>query len=160
MSVCVCAGSSLLRGLISSCGERRLLSMWYAGFSLRCLLGLLSTDSQAAGSAAAAPGLCSPGSVAAAPGLWSPGSAAVAHELWSLGSAAAAPWLCSPGSRALEPGLSSCGARVQLLCGMWGLPGPGTKPTRPALAEGFLPTEPPGKLPPLFKAKRLVFLKR
>ena len=29
--------------------------------------------------------------------------------------------------------------------GMWDLPGPGIEPRSPALASGFLTTEPPGK---------------
>ena len=32
-----------------------------------------------------------------------------------------------------------------MLCGMWDLPGPGIEPVSPALAGGFLTTEPPGK---------------
>ena len=39
-------------------------------------------------------------------------------------------------------GLSSGGAQVQLLCGMWNVPGPGIKPMSPALAGGFLSTIP------------------
>ena len=42
-------------------------------------------------------------------------------------------------------GFSSCGAQAQLLCSMWGLPGPGLEPVSPALAGGFLTTAPPGK---------------
>ena len=42
-------------------------------------------------------------------------------------------------------GLSSCGTRASLLPGMWDLPGPGIEPMSPALAGGFLTTEPPGK---------------
>ena len=53
--------------------------------------------------------------------------------------------LSSCGSRAPERRLSSCGARAQLLRGMWDLPGPGLEPVSPALAGGFLTTEPPGK---------------
>ena len=34
---------------------------------------------------------------------------------------------------------------LQLLHGLWGLPGPGLEPTSPALAGGLLTTEPPGK---------------
>ena len=37
----------------------------------------------------------------------------------------------------------SCGAGTQLLHGMWDLPGPGIKPTSPALTGRFLPTGPP-----------------
>ena len=40
---------------------------------------------------------------------------------------------------------SSCGKWAQLLCGTWNLPGPGIEPVSPALAAGFLSTEPPGK---------------
>ena len=63
--------------------------------------------------------------------------------LWSTGSRAAGFSSC--GLRALECRLSSCGTRAQLLCGMWDLPGPGLEPVSPALAGGFLTTEPPGK---------------
>ena len=38
---------------------------------------------------------------------------------------------------------SGCGAGTQLLHGMWDLPGPGIKPTSPALTGRFLPTGPP-----------------
>ena len=41
--------------------------------------------------------------------------------------------------------LSNCGSWVQLLRGMWDLPGPGLEPASPALAGGFLTTAPPGK---------------
>ena len=51
--------------------------------------------------------------------------------------------LQSTGSRCV--GFSSCAARVQLLRGMWNLPGPGLEPVSPALAGGFLTTSPPGK---------------
>ena len=47
--------------------------------------------------------------------------------------------------------LSSCGSRAQLLCGIWDLPRPGLEPVSPALAGGFLTTEPPGKPNPLNK---------
>ena len=63
--------------------------------------------------------------------------------------------LRSPGSRArglsrcnsqaLGHRLNSFGAWAQLLCGLWGLPGSGIKPTSPALAGGFFTTEPPRK---------------
>ena len=46
-------------------------------------------------------------------------------------------------SMALEHRLSSYGARAQLLHGMGDLPGSGTKPMCPALADGFFTTEPP-----------------
>ena len=42
-------------------------------------------------------------------------------------------------------GFSSCGAWAWLPRGMWDLPGPGIKPTFPALAGGFLTTGPPEK---------------
>ena len=51
----------------------------------------------------------------------------------------------SCGSRAIERRLSSCGARAQLLHSMWDLPRPGIEPVSPALAGGFLTTEPLGK---------------
>ena len=41
-------------------------------------------------------------------------------------------------------GLSSCGAWVFWPCGMWDLPRPEMEPVSPALAGGFLTTEPPG----------------
>ena len=44
-----------------------------------------------------------------------------------------------------ERRLSSCDSRAQLLCGMWDPPGPGLKPTSPALAGGSSSTAPPGK---------------
>ena len=53
--------------------------------------------------------------------------------------------LSSCSTQALERRLSSCGSRVQLLCGMWNLPGPGIQLVSPALAGGFLTTAPPGK---------------
>ena len=53
--------------------------------------------------------------------------------------------LSSCGSRSLERRLSSCGAQSQLLRSMWDLPGSGLEPVSPALAGGFLTTEPPGK---------------
>ena len=43
-------------------------------------------------------------------------------------------------SRALENTLSNCGAQAQ-----WDLSRPGMDPMSPALAGGFLTTEPPGK---------------
>ena len=48
----------------------------------------------------------------------------------------------SCGSRAFEHRLSSCGARASLLPSTWGPPGPGTKLTSPAVAGGFVTTEP------------------
>ena len=53
--------------------------------------------------------------------------------------------LSSCGLRALERSLSSCGASAQPLRGMWDPPGPGLKPTFPALAGGFSTTAPPRK---------------
>ena len=41
--------------------------------------------------------------------------------------------------------LSNCGSRAQLLRGMWDFPRPGIEPVSPALADGFLTPEPPGK---------------
>ena len=52
-------------------------------------------------------------------------------------------------------GLSSCGAEGQLLCGMWDLPIPGLETLSPALAGGFLITEPPGKLTRIFRERNL-----
>ena len=51
--------------------------------------------------------------------------------------------LQSTGFRAC--GLSSCRAQTKLPHGTWNLPGPGIEPVLPALAGGFLTTEPPGK---------------
>ena len=56
----------------------------------------------------------------------------------------------SCGFRALERRLSCCGAQVQLLRGLWDLPGSGLEPVSPALAGGFLTTVPPGKPSILF----------
>ena len=78
---------------------------------------------------------------------------------WALGAQAsvvAACGLSSCGSRALEHRRSSCGTQAQLLCGLWDLPGPGLKPVSPALAGGFLTTEPPGKA--LHMLHLLIFL--
>ena len=44
-------------------------------------------------------------------------------------------------------GFSSRGAQVQLLSGMWDLPGPGIKPLSPVLTDEFLATVPLGKHP-------------
>ena len=38
---------------------------------------------------------------------------------------------------------------------MWNLPGAGIEPVSPALAGGFLTTEPPGKVPPLWSCVTL-----
>jgi len=47
------------------------------------------------------------------------------------------------------PELESTGSIVvalaQLLCSMWDVRRPGTKPVSPALAGGFFTTDPPGK---------------
>ena len=53
--------------------------------------------------------------------------------------------LSTCGSQALEHRLSSCGAQAHLCCHLCDLPGPGVEPVSPALAGGFLTTEPPGK---------------
>ena len=45
----------------------------------------------------------------------------------------------------LEPRLSSCGTWLNLPCGIWHLPRPGTEPVSPALEGGFLITGPQGK---------------
>ena len=63
----------------------------------------------------------------------------------SCGSRALERMLSSCDLQALGHRLSSCGARVQLLRGMWDLPGPGLEPVSPASAGGFLTTEPLGK---------------
>ena len=68
-----------------------------------------------------------------------------ARALGAWASVVVTRGLSSCGSQALEHRLSSCGAWAQLLRGMWDLPGPGLEPVSPALAGGFLTTEPPGK---------------
>ena len=47
-------------------------------------------------------------------------------------------------SKTLEHRLNSCGAWVQLIPGMWDLPGSGMEPMSPALAGSFFTTESPG----------------
>ena len=54
--------------------------------------------------------------------------------------------LSSCGFHALERRFNSYGTRGLLLHGMWDIAGSGIKPVSPALAGGFLFTEPPGKL--------------
>ena len=49
------------------------------------------------------------------------------------------------GSRALAHRLSSCGAQALLLCSMWDLARSEITLMSPALADGFLTTEPPEK---------------
>ena len=73
-----------------------------------------------------------------------------ARALGAQASVAVAQGLSSCGSWALERRLSSCGTRASLLHGMWDLPGPGLEPMSPALAGGFLTTEPPGKSPHVY----------
>ena len=73
-----------------------------------------------------------------------------ARALGAWASVVVAHGLSSCGLWALEHRLSSCGTRAQLLRGMWDLPGPGLEPVSPALAGGFLTTEPPGKPLPGF----------
>ena len=46
---------------------------------------------------------------------------------------------------ALERELSSRDPQAELPLGMWNLPGPGTEPAAPDLADGFLTTGPHGK---------------
>ena len=70
-----------------------------------------------------------------------------ARALGSWASVVVAHGLSSCGSQALECRLSSCGALAELLCGMWGLLGPGIEPVSPALAGRFPTTAPPGKPP-------------
>ena len=62
---------------------------------------------------------------------------------WASGVAARGLGSC--GSRALGHRLNSWDARIKLLRGMWGLPGPGIEPVSSALAGGFFSTEPPRK---------------
>ena len=51
----------------------------------------------------------------------------------------------SRGSWVLGCWLRICGSRAQLPCSMGDLPRPGIESVSPALAGGFLTTEPPGK---------------
>ena len=62
--------------------------------------------------------------------------------------------LSSCGSRALECRLSSCGTRALLLRDIWDLPGPGLESMSPALAGGFLTTEPQGR-PDNFNCRKM-----
>ena len=55
---------------------------------------------------------------------------------------------CSAGA-SRGGGFCLCGAQAWLLHGMWDLPSLGTEPMPPALAGGFIITEPPGKPPSL-----------
>ena len=75
--------------------------------------------------------------------LHSTGSKVQASEIAARG-------LSSWGSQAIAQTLNSCGAWASLLHSMWGLPGSGIEPMSPALAGGFLATEPPGKPSYLF----------
>ena len=121
-----------------------------AGFSLRQLLLLWSTGSRHAGFSSCStlaqqlwhvgPSMCG------LQQLWCVGSVVVVCGLQGMqASVVVACRFSSCGSWALEHRLSSCGTRTQLLCGMWDLPRPGIEPVSPALAGGFLTTEPPGK---------------
>ena len=66
-------------------------------------------------------------------------SLAAEHKLWGVSASAVA----ARGPSGCDFRLRSCtGAR--LLCAMWDLPGPGTKPVSPALARRFSTTEPSG----------------
>ena len=69
-----------------------------------------------------------------------------AHGLTGFGSGT---------SRALVHRLNCCGAEAWLLCGLWDLFGPGIEPVSPALAGGFITTEPPGK--PLIAVLNYIF---
>ena len=68
-----------------------------------------------------------------------------AQALGTWASVVVALGLSSCGLQALQWRLSSCGTRASLLCGMWDLPELGIDAVSPALAGGFLTTEPPGK---------------
>ena len=46
-------------------------------------------------------------------------------------------------------------AQASLTCSMWNLPGAGIEPMPPALARGFLTTEPPGKSPQIFLRQQM-----
>ena len=74
-------------------------------------------------------------------------SLSVEHQLWgarAAGVAARGLSGCSP--QALDRRLSSRATRVQPLCSLWALPGPGIEPVSPVLlASRFLSTAPPGK---------------
>ena len=81
-----------------------------------------------------------------------------ARALGARASVVVVRGLSSCGSRALERRLSSCGARASFFCSMWDLPRPGLEPVSPALAGGFLTTEPPGKSPGTKLLKIIVYL--
>ena len=68
-----------------------------------------------------------------------------AQALGTRASGVTALRLHSCSSWALEHGLSSRGSHASLPLDKWNLPGPGIKPSSPALAGGFLTTGPPGK---------------
>ena len=59
------------------------------------------------------------------------------QQLWQKGSVVAA--------QGLECGLSSCGTQVQLLHGVWKLPGPKIELMSPTLVGGLLAAVPPRK---------------
>ena len=73
-------------------------------------------------------------------------SLAVEHTLQgTLSSLVVACGLSSCSSRAPEHRLNSCGTQAWLLRSRWHHPGPEIETMSPALAAGFLTTEPPGK---------------
>ena len=73
-------------------------------------------------------------------------SLGVEPGLWGArASAAVAGRFSSCSSHAMGHRLDRYGTQTQLFCSVWNLPGPGVKPVAPALANGFLPTEPPRK---------------
>ena len=70
------------------------------------------------------------------------------HGLWGVqASVIAARELSSCSSQAQEHRFSGCGTQAYLPCSMWDLPDPGIEPMSPALAGGYLMTEPARKPP-------------
>ena len=67
--------------------------------------------------------------------------------------AVASHGLSSHSSWSRELRLRSRGTGIELLRGMWDLPGSGIKSMSPALAGGFFTTEPPGK--PLYSSSNI-----
>ena len=68
-----------------------------------------------------------------------------AQALGARASVVVVRGLCSCGSRGPEHRLSNCGAWAPFLRSMWDLTGPGLESVSPALAGGFLTTEPQRK---------------
>ena len=66
-------------------------------------------------------------------------------------------WVSTCGVRVPgHTGFTGCGACAQGLRSLWNLFGPGIEPVSPALAGGFLPTEPTTKFPMSFKRREKI----